>query len=310
MACANKDQVETTTKKGPWTVEEDMMLSKYIRLHGAGRWNFVANAAGLQRTGKSCRLRWINYLRPDIKRSEITPEEERLIIELPGHWGNRWSRIAQRLPGRTDNEIKNYWRTRIKTKINLNAENGTTGVHGDNRSKGFYCPRYSSEMLSNLDSAEPYSSFLDQNTEKIDVETNKTPYLQDDISPVVIPTIERNYDNALQRQIQGPSPINDDGKHYVTSQEHLEGLAKQNSLPFNFSVRSLATLMSSESIAYCPTEDSKIPNSFINMVASPEFSENESYLNCYSDVLWNVDEQEDRFNYTLPRDILYDKRSY
>lgn len=311
VACANKDEVETTTRKGPWTVEEDMLLSKYIKLHGVGRWNFVAKAAGLQRTGRSCRLRWINYLRPDLKRSEITPEEECLIIELQRHWGNRWSRIAQRLPGRTDNEIKNYWRTCVKKKTNPNADNGTTGMHGDNRSahskrsKGSYCLRNSSEMPSNLDSTEPYSSFLGENTEKIEVETNKTPYLQDDISPVVIPTAERNYENALRRQIQCPSLINDDGKEYVTSQEHLEGLAKQNSLPFNFSVRSLATLMSSESIAYWPTQDSLIPTSFINMVASPEFSDNESYLNCYSDVLWNMEQQDDRFNHSRPREILY-----
>ncbi|KAL6986304.1 hypothetical protein U1Q18_019671 [Sarracenia purpurea var. burkii] len=72
---------------------------------------------GLQRCGKSCRLRWINYLRPDIRRGRFTPEEEKLIINLHGAVGNRWAHIASHLPGRTDNEIKNYWNSWIKKKI-------------------------------------------------------------------------------------------------------------------------------------------------------------------------------------------------
>ncbi|MCO5593208.1 hypothetical protein L7F22_047215 [Adiantum nelumboides] len=73
--------------------------------------------AGLLRCGKSCRLRWINYLRPDLKRGNITEEEDNLIIKLHSVLGNRWSLIAGRLPGRTDNEIKNYWNTHLKKKL-------------------------------------------------------------------------------------------------------------------------------------------------------------------------------------------------
>ncbi|CAN6358306.1 unnamed protein product [Urochloa humidicola] len=73
-------------------------------------------AAGLRRTGKSCRLRWVNYLHPDLRRGRITADEERLIVELQAKWGSRWSRIARSLPGRTDNEIKNFWRTRTRKK--------------------------------------------------------------------------------------------------------------------------------------------------------------------------------------------------
>lgn len=71
---------------------------------------------GLKRTGKSCRLRWVNYLHPGLKRGKMTPHEEKLVLELHAQWGNRWSRIARRLPGRTDNEIKNYWRTHMRKK--------------------------------------------------------------------------------------------------------------------------------------------------------------------------------------------------
>ncbi|KAK2977095.1 hypothetical protein RJ640_017619, partial [Escallonia rubra] len=85
--------------------------------NGYGNWRTLPNNAGLQRCGKSCRLRWTNYLRPDIKRGRFSFEEEETIIQLHSVLGNKWSAIAARLPGRTDNEIKNYWNTHIRKKL-------------------------------------------------------------------------------------------------------------------------------------------------------------------------------------------------
>ncbi|CAK9137226.1 unnamed protein product [Ilex paraguariensis] len=103
--------------RGPWTTREDSLLTKYIQAHGEGHWRSLPKKAGLLRCGKSCRLRWMNYLRPDIKRGNITPDEDDLIIRLHRLLGNRWSLIAGRLPGRTDNEIKNYWNTHLSRKL-------------------------------------------------------------------------------------------------------------------------------------------------------------------------------------------------
>uniref|UniRef100_A0A5B6ZBK2 Myb-related protein 123 n=1 Tax=Davidia involucrata TaxID=16924 RepID=A0A5B6ZBK2_DAVIN len=118
MAPKNEGSAKKVFNKGAWTAEEDRKLAQYIEIHGAKKWKAVATKSGLNRCGKSCRLRWLNYLRPNIKRGNISDEEEDLILRLHKLLGNRWSLIAGRLPGRTDNEIKNYWNSHLSKKIN------------------------------------------------------------------------------------------------------------------------------------------------------------------------------------------------
>nr|GMD84962.1 transcription factor RAX3-like [Ipomoea batatas] len=112
--CCDKNNV----KKGPWSPEEDAKLKAYIEEHGTGgNWIALPQKIGLKRCGKSCRLRWLNYLRPNIKHGGFSEEEDNIICSLFISIGSRWSIIAAQLPGRTDNDIKNYWNTRLKKKL-------------------------------------------------------------------------------------------------------------------------------------------------------------------------------------------------
>ncbi|CAN4117139.1 unnamed protein product [Withania somnifera] len=96
---------EEELRKGPWLDEEDERLAYIVAILGERRWDALAKASGLRRSGKSCRLRWMNYLRPNLKHGHITEDEEHLIIKLQKQLGNK-----------TDNEIKNYWRSHLRKK--------------------------------------------------------------------------------------------------------------------------------------------------------------------------------------------------
>ncbi|KAJ6882222.1 hypothetical protein NC651_028739 [Populus alba x Populus x berolinensis] len=149
-------------RKGLWTEEEDRILTDHVKVHGKGKWNQIAKVTGLKRCGKSCRLRWMNYLSPSVKRGVFSEEEDDLIIRLHKLLGNRflffsygyikseltyleylvktnhrynllihslslylsspikrWSLIAGRVPGRTDNQVKNHWNTHLSKQLGI-----------------------------------------------------------------------------------------------------------------------------------------------------------------------------------------------
>ncbi|GJY38760.1 homeodomain-like protein [Tanacetum coccineum] len=142
-------------RRGRWTTEEDNLLLSYIQANGEGSWRALPKNAGLLRCGKSCRLRWINYLKSDVKRGNISTEEEDLIVKLHASLGNKWSLIAGHLPGRTDNEIKNYWNSHLSRKIAQNTTKRRTSSTKKTRK-----PRKTSSLSSKQSNINPSSDGL------------------------------------------------------------------------------------------------------------------------------------------------------
>ncbi|KAK9750410.1 hypothetical protein RND81_02G194800 [Saponaria officinalis] len=167
-----QQEEDEEVRRGPWTLEEDTLLIHYVACHGEGRWNLLAKSAGLKRTGKSCRLRWLNYLKPDIKRGNLSPQEQLLILELHSKWGNRWSKIAAHLPGRTDNEIKNYWRTRVQKqakqlKMESNSQSFIDAI------RCYYMPRLVQKIEQNAVNSSAMSSSEVSNTSYMEPSPSK-----------------------------------------------------------------------------------------------------------------------------------------
>ncbi|EOA35507.1 hypothetical protein CARUB_v10020714mg [Capsella rubella] len=165
-------------RKGLWSPEEDEKLLNYITKHGHGSWSSVPKLAGLQRCGKSCRLRWINYLRPDLKRGAFSSEEQDLIVELHAVLGNRWSQIAARLPGRTDNEIKNLWNSCIKKKLRqkgidpithkpLSEVDGDTNISFNHSSTSFSSESNQDFFVKEPSDFSDYLAFQKQDTNSV-----------------------------------------------------------------------------------------------------------------------------------------------
>ena len=103
-----------------WQPEEEAKLQAQVQLHGQKSWSLISRSLP-GRTGKQCRERYLNHLRPDIKRQSWTSEEELVLAEGHARLGTRWSSLVHLLPGRTENQIKNHWNATLRCKGRLRA---------------------------------------------------------------------------------------------------------------------------------------------------------------------------------------------
>ncbi|KAM7258235.1 hypothetical protein ACFE04_013976 [Oxalis oulophora] len=257
-------------KKGPWTPEEDHKLTEYIQKHGYGNWRTLPKNAGLQRCGKSCRLRWTNYLRPDIKRGRFSFEEEETIIQLHSILGNKWSAIATRLPGRTNNEIRNYWNTHIRKRLlrmGIDPVTHTTSFissQRQNQNQVFLASQESNNnnnnnpLMQNNDYQQQQQQLIQPNNQ---LEENPTSFENDKQELTMEPTLEQiqsSFNNNLNEWLQNSSmSLNED--NYV---EEMPNFSEYyNIMDFDNNIQSFNNFQLSASSSPTPLNSSSYINS-------------------------------------------------
>ncbi|XP_047331974.1 transcription factor MYB8-like [Impatiens glandulifera] len=199
--CENEDK-----NKGAWSKQEDQKLIDFVQKNGEGNWRKLPLSAGLLRCGKSCRLRWINYLRPDLKRGNFGEDEDDLIIKLHALLGNRWSLIAGRLPGRTDNEVKNYWNSHLKKKlIKCGIDPNNHSIN--NRPTPYYSQERAKSQEINKPVLESNATIAGEETSHVVPDLNLKIELSDNLKVV---------EEKKEQELMTVAKEKIEGKHFAT----------------------------------------------------------------------------------------------
>lgn len=121
---SEKASQEDSTLRSTWSMLEDQKLLEVALRYKGKHWKSVAievsdvspKISG-GKTAKQCRERWQNHINPDIRTGPWTSSDEIQLFSLHNIFGNKWSEISKRLPGRTDNAIKNYYFCKLRKLV-------------------------------------------------------------------------------------------------------------------------------------------------------------------------------------------------
>ncbi|KAF1327206.1 Myb domain protein 3r-5, partial [Globisporangium splendens] len=161
-----------TVQRQRWVPAEDAKILELVTRYGTRRWTIVASYIR-GRTAKQCRERWYYQLDPEINKAPWTSEEEVILVAMHAEFGNSWTKIAEKLPGRTDNAVKNHFSC-MKRKLEQQPEvegkrRATASNHG---MQGFCVERIDVQPVNHTFSMELCDGFESRGSlEDMDSET-------------------------------------------------------------------------------------------------------------------------------------------